>query len=140
MKIEFAQWLVDEELITDKKQVHDCVSRVKKVERAFEKYDVSIDREFDRDGCLDVLKCITAEGHNPERAKYPDLDLPFESPSRQMNIIANAFKKYVLFRMVTERKHEELSRERIMARVIANYEKRKNQYTEVLPFQELSII
>ena len=128
MKANFRTWLVNEKLYSSPKQISDCISRVKLVEKAFLVCGIDIDEEFDRNGCILPLRCITADGHNPERQLYPELELPFDTNGRQMNIIANAFKKYVLFRSISEGKHiNELSGNTMTKRIFSNYYAKKQE-------------
>jgi hypothetical protein len=121
MKPGFSEWLIEKSVYTTEKQVGDCVSRVRRVERAFSEYDVDIDAEFDKDGGRVVLKCITRNGHNPERKIYPRLDLPYGS-REQLGVIANAMKKYYLFRALSEKKHLDfISSDQMTKHIYNNY-------------------
>lgn len=122
---EFSRWLKREGIYSTAKQVSDCLSRVRRVDRAFAAYGTSIDEEFERDGCLELLEAIYHEGHTKiHDEKYPDLDLPFEQPNRAIGTVTNATKKYIVFRATTEGRFlDELESNPMIRNVFKNYYK-----------------
>lgn len=99
---EFAAWLKEKGIYGSDKQISDCISRVRRFERAFATYGLDLDEEISRDGGMHLLSVTYHEGHNKEHEKYPDLDLPFECDNRIIGTINNAAKKYIVFRCTTE--------------------------------------
>lgn len=123
---EFSEWLKAEAIFSNDKQINDCISRVRRFERAFAAYDIDLDDEIEKDGGLYLLSVTYHEGHNEEHKKFPDLDLPFERESRIIGMVNNAAKKYIVFRCTTENMHiDEISTSVYTRIVYRNYLRKK---------------
>lgn len=112
-KEEFREWLIYESIYSSPKQISDCLSRVKRVEKAFLEFGIVLDEEFDKDACWTILQALAREGRNEEAAAFVGINLPIRygetgkivRADRKMGMLLNATKKYILFRAVTEGTH-----------------------------------
>ena len=91
-KEEFREWLTKKGV--DKKQIGDCISRLKRIEREFDHCD--IDMHFDKDRCEFILSTFSKSGNNESMKKYPNADFPIGK--RHLLSYRSALRKYIAFR------------------------------------------
>lgn len=88
-EIEFRKWLTDNDV--SKKMQSDFVSRIKRIEKSLEIFD--IDEEYKKDNCEKLLKYLS--GGCKEKVYNQNLELP--STSKQYSVLKYAVNKYLLF-------------------------------------------
>ena len=100
---EFKDWLIKEKICTTRKQVSDCASRAKSVEKKFAQIlgdEFDLDSEYDRDGLQYVRNVLSVYGKN----KYMDelmknvTENVFPIGNASMGGLNNAILKYQKFR------------------------------------------
>ncbi len=105
---EFKDWLVKNNICTTSKQVSDCVSRTKMVERKFSEAfgtDFDLDKEYRKDGLEGVRKALSRYG-----VKYMNEFIPvgattsFPIGKSSMGALNNAILKYIRFKEATKNK------------------------------------
>ena len=103
MKVyEFKDWLLENNICTTRKQVSDCVSRVKMVEKKFaEAFGTSfdLDKEYKKDGLAGVRKALSSNGKkymNDYIPKGASTSFPIGKPS--MSSLNSAVLKYIRFK------------------------------------------
>lgn len=100
-KDSFRQWLCDNGGYSSKKQVSDCLSRVKRTEKALVEAKLiseDLDAAFDLDGGVEVREMLSCMGRTIE-AKGISVNLPIGS--RQMSPIAAAVRRYFIYKAET---------------------------------------
>lgn len=90
-EIDFKAWLQSQN--TTKKVQGDLISRIKRLERAFDNID--IDEEYKKDKCCFILSLFKNKGLNPEMSKFENVDLPVGQ--YQLSTYKYALKKYISF-------------------------------------------
>lgn len=90
-EIEFRSWLIQGQ--TQKKVRGDCISRLKRVERAL---GIDLDKEYKKDKLENVLKAFSNMGKNEEMQKYGDVNLPIGK--YYMSTYSHSLKKYIKFK------------------------------------------
>ena len=100
----FKVWLEKTRSYSSKKQISDCVSRVKRTEKelaaVWTDTTFSFQQEYAKDGGASVRVILSKRGLNPamESLKKPALPIG----SNQMDSIASAVRKYFLYLKDTE--------------------------------------
>ncbi len=98
---EFKEWLIENKVFTTKKQLSDCVSRTKMVERKFSEVfgnSFDLDKEYERDGLVELRKALSYLGQrymNDYIPKGSATSFPIGRPS--MSGLSNAILKYIRF-------------------------------------------
>lgn len=88
-EIEFRKWLADNNV--SKKMQSDFVSRIKRIEKGLEIFDV--DEEYKKDKCEKLLKYLS--GGCKERVYNQNLELL--GTSKQYSVLKYAVNKYLSF-------------------------------------------
>lgn len=94
----FKAWLSDNKIYSTSKQVTDCVSRVKRVEKALSEVlspDFSFENEYNKDKGQYVKNLLSKRGLNQLMAEISTPALPVGT--NQMDTIVTAVKKYFIF-------------------------------------------
>ena len=105
---EFKDWLIENNICTTRKQVSDCVSRAKMVEKKFAEAfgtDFDLDKEYRKDGLEGVRKALSGFGQkhmNDYIPKGATTSFPIGKPS--MGALSNAILKYIRFKDSKKRK------------------------------------
>lgn len=94
-EIEFRVWLNNEGL--SRKVQSDLISRIKKIERAFDNCD--IDEEYNKDHCVFILSLFHNKGINTDMERFGETNLPIGK--YQLSAYKYAIQKYVVYRKVT---------------------------------------
>lgn len=96
--IGFKMWLSDNRIYSTSKQVTDCVSRVKRAEKALAEVhspDFSFENEYKKDKGLYVKNLLSKRGINPLMTEISTPALPVGT--NQMDTIVTGVKKYFMF-------------------------------------------
>lgn len=135
---DFQEWLIDAHLVSSPKQASDCASRLRKIEKAFAKFDVTLDDEWERDKGYRLLRVLARDGRNPEALEFAGIDLPlkcavdtpvFDRKERKAMMYHNTLKRYLLYRGLSEgMTPEEISEIWEMSIVVRNYLKRQETH------------
>ncbi len=88
-EIEFRKWLADNNV--SKKMQSDFVSRIKRIEKGLEIFD--IDEEYKKDKCEKLLKYLS--GGCKEKVYSQNLELL--GTSKQYSVLKYAVNKYISF-------------------------------------------
>lgn len=94
----FKAWLSDNRVYSTSKQVTDCVSRVKRVEKALAEVlssDFSFEEEYEKDKGQFVKTLLSKRGLNQLMAEINTPALPIGT--NQMDTIVTAVKKYFIY-------------------------------------------
>lgn len=91
-ELEFKEWLENQGLKS--KVQHDCISRLKRIEREFDHSD--IDELYEKDRCQFIMDAFANMGINDNMKQYQDATFPIGK--YYMSTYRNAVKKYVTFR------------------------------------------
>lgn len=95
----FKNWLIRQNAYSSVKQITDCVSRVKRAERALQDAlgsEFTLDSQFESDGGDYVRKLLSRRGMTHEMQKLDVPNLPIGT--NQMDSIAAAVRKYFIFK------------------------------------------
>ena len=89
----YRAWLEEKGIYRTQKLVGDCISRTKRVEKAFQAIDptFSLDKEFEKDKGVSFSKYISRRGIAIQEA----VDLPLYK--NQMDVIVSSTKKYFIY-------------------------------------------
>ncbi len=103
MKVyEFRDWLIENNICTTRKQVSDCVSRAKMVEKKFSEAfgtDFDLDKEYRRDGLQGVRKALSSYGQKHMEEYIPNgATTTFPIGKASMGALNNAILKYIRFK------------------------------------------
>jgi hypothetical protein len=90
-EIDFKEWLQKQH--TTKKVQGDLISRIKRLERAFDNID--LDEEYQKDKCCFLLSLFKNKGINSEMNKFEMVELPIGK--YQLSTYKYALKKYISF-------------------------------------------
>ena len=90
-EIDFKNWLGTQN--TTKKVQGDLISRIKRLERAFDNID--LDEEYQKDKCCFLLSLFKNKGLNSEMDKFENSSLPIGQ--YQLSTYKYALKKYISF-------------------------------------------
>lgn len=90
-EIDFKEWLTEQN--TPKKVQGDLISRIKRLERAFDNMD--IDEEYRKDSCCFILSLFKHKGLNSNMNKFTNTELPIGN--YQLSTYKYALKKYIAF-------------------------------------------
>lgn len=90
-EVEFRNWLSKRNV--SKKVQSDYISRIKKIEKELDLYD--IDEQYHTDRCKYLMDLFLKRGINDEMKKYPNTNLPIGKCS--MNTLRHSINKYVQF-------------------------------------------
>ena len=90
-EIDFKEWLQTQN--TTKKVQGDLISRIKRLERAFDNID--IDEEYTKDKCFFIISLFKNKGLNSEMDRFENSCLPIGQ--YQLNTYKYALKKYISF-------------------------------------------
>ena len=99
---EFKTWLTENSICTTKKQVSDCVSRAKAVEKKFSEVlgsDFDLDTEYEKDGLEGVRKALSVYGQKHMSEFIPEgTKTSFQIGKPSMGALSNAILKYIRFK------------------------------------------
>ena len=90
-EIDFKTWLQAQHIA--KKVQGDLISRIKRLEHAFDNID--IDEEYQKDRCCFLLSLFDNKGLNPKMKTFGIADLPIGK--YQLSTYKYALRKYILF-------------------------------------------
>ena len=99
---EFKIWLTENNICTTKKQVFDCVSRAKAVEKKFSEVlgsGFDLDAEYEKDGLEGVRKALSVYGQKYMSEFIPEgVETSFQIGKPSMGALSNAILKYIRFK------------------------------------------